>query len=62
LGPDIHKKGVRGPTSKDHYLWDGVFEEEKSHSATRAKGMSPGVFVVEAEGFLVASISAGVPE
>jgi hypothetical protein len=61
LGPEIHEKCVQGPTPKDHNLCDGVFEEEKSHGATGAKGMSPDVFVVEAEGFLVASISAGVP-
>jgi hypothetical protein len=60
LGSDVSKEGVGGPSSKDHYLMDGMVMQEEGHGSTGAKGVSPGVCIVESEGFLVSEVSAGV--
>jgi hypothetical protein len=62
LMPDVRKKGIQRPPSKDHDLVDRVVMEELGRSTTGAKGVSPDVSVMESKGFLVATIMAGVPE
>jgi hypothetical protein len=36
--------------------------QEEGHGSTGAKGVSPGVCIVESEGFLVSEVSAGVSD
>jgi hypothetical protein len=60
--PNVHKKGIRQPPAKDHYLVNWVVVEEEHHYTARTEGVGPDVGWAEAKGFLSAAKAACVSD